>query len=326
MNKFHEKTLKFEQIRYQKFVLRSILLSNLQERGSNMRSIRYPTYGPHQWRGHRGRFQLCLPHAILQPSLRFSSKKSKFCDRREQNFDFFDENHKLFDWILKFSSTLASICSRTSCLISPVSPAKRAKKPMTKFWWKNYENGTKSCKFDAKSLVLLFKSRRFGRLRLPSLLAFVKLKFSSTLRAAVNNVDLVKSDGVDNLLAFLKLAFRALHESHLRAHSIVVSGMSERSAKERDLSGGLVNCDDIARSDFFLLDGLDHLGTWYKIIYKNLWKWKFWYIKIMDKFELQNLFFGMILVVFRQKIENLMSNRDRRWSPFRWSSRWAFRT
>jgi hypothetical protein len=43
-----------------------------------------------------------------------------------------------------------------------------------------------------------------------------------SLGARVDHIDLVQGDGVHHLLALLDLAFRAVHESGLRTHGIVV--------------------------------------------------------------------------------------------------------
>ena len=53
-----------------------------------------------------------------------------------------------------------------------------------------------------------------------------------SLGAGVDNIDFMKSYGVHNLLALLKLTLGALHKSHLRSHSIIVSGVGERSAEQ----------------------------------------------------------------------------------------------
>ena len=47
------------------------------------------------------------------------------------------------------------------------------------------------------------------------------------LRSAVDHVDFVEADGVDDLLALLKLPFWARHELGLRARGVVVPGPGE---------------------------------------------------------------------------------------------------
>mmetsp|Transcript_13014 Transcript_13014/g.50886 ORF Transcript_13014/g.50886 Transcript_13014/m.50886 type:complete len:477 (-) Transcript_13014:125-1555(-) len=80
-----------------------------------------------------------------------------------------------------------------------------------------------------------------------------------TLRPAVDHVDLVQGDDVDNLLSLLKLALGALHEFGLRAHGVVVAAPGERPAQLGDPAAHLIDRDDVAGADLLLVQGLDHL-------------------------------------------------------------------
>mmetsp|Transcript_3864 Transcript_3864/g.17004 ORF Transcript_3864/g.17004 Transcript_3864/m.17004 type:complete len:483 (-) Transcript_3864:42-1490(-) len=80
-----------------------------------------------------------------------------------------------------------------------------------------------------------------------------------TLRPAVDHVDLVQGDDVDNLLSLLKLALGALHEFGLRTHGVVVAAPGERPAQLGDPAADLIDRDDVAGADLLLVQGFDHL-------------------------------------------------------------------
>ena len=100
-------------------------------------------------------------------------------------------------------------------------------------------------------------------------------KGQETLGSGVDDVDFVKSDGVDNFLSLLEFTFGASDHLSLRALSIEFSGSAERSSEFSNSARGLflskfkfekgmshlVDSDNITSIDFFLLDGFDHFLT-----------------------------------------------------------------
>lgn len=56
------------------------------------------------------------------------------------------------------------------------------------------------------------------------------------MRPAVDDVDLMKRDSMDNFFPFLQLTFRALHKSSLLSSGIVVPGSCKRTTKPTNLS------------------------------------------------------------------------------------------
>jgi hypothetical protein len=80
-----------------------------------------------------------------------------------------------------------------------------------------------------------------------------------SLRAGVDDVDLVQGDSVHHLLPLLDFALGAVHEPGLRAHRVVVGCAGEAAARLRDLARCLVDSDHVSRNDLLLLDSVDHL-------------------------------------------------------------------
>ena len=78
------------------------------------------------------------------------------------------------------------------------------------------------------------------------------------LRSTINDVDLMERYGMHHFFALLELALGALHESNRRTHRVVIATSREASAELRDTMGRSVDGDDVARTDFFLLQRLDH--------------------------------------------------------------------
>ena len=64
---------------------------------------------------------------------------------------------------------------------------------------------------------------------------------------------------VDDLLALLELALRALNELRVRAHGVVVARAGEGAAEDGDAAGGLVDRDHITRLHLLLGQRVDHL-------------------------------------------------------------------
>ena len=64
---------------------------------------------------------------------------------------------------------------------------------------------------------------------------------------------------VDDLLALLELALRALNELRVRAHGVVVARAVERAPKDGDASGRLVNSNHVARLALLLGQAVNHL-------------------------------------------------------------------
>ena len=74
----------------------------------------------------------------------------------------------------------------------------------------------------------------------------------------VDDVDLVERHRVDDLLPLLELALGALHEPDRGPHGIIISRPREGPPELRDTMRGPVDANDVARTDFFLLERLDH--------------------------------------------------------------------
>ena len=66
---------------------------------------------------------------------------------------------------------------------------------------------------------------------------------------------------MDDLFSLLELTLWALHISGLWPTVVEVAGSSERSSQLRNLTGSLVDGDDVTAHYLFFLDGLNHLGT-----------------------------------------------------------------
>mmetsp|Transcript_6849 Transcript_6849/g.19132 ORF Transcript_6849/g.19132 Transcript_6849/m.19132 type:complete len:353 (+) Transcript_6849:536-1594(+) len=81
-----------------------------------------------------------------------------------------------------------------------------------------------------------------------------------TLLPGIDDINLVQTYGVDDLLSLLQLPLWTLHEASLGPHGIVVSAAAEGTAELADLSAGLVNGDNVAGRHLLLGEGVDHLG------------------------------------------------------------------
>ena len=86
-------------------------------------------------------------------------------------------------------------------------------------------------------------------------------KSHETLGTGVDNIDLVKSDGMDNLLSLLEFTLRALDKAGLGTNIIEITAAGKRATELGDFATSFIDCDDVASNDFLLGDGFDHLGT-----------------------------------------------------------------
>lgn len=75
-----------------------------------------------------------------------------------------------------------------------------------------------------------------------------------SLRPRVDDIDFVECHGVHDLLSLLQLTLGALHESSLWSLVIEVAGSGEGFTQLRNLSGGLVDGDDVTSHDLLLLN------------------------------------------------------------------------
>lgn len=79
------------------------------------------------------------------------------------------------------------------------------------------------------------------------------------LSSWVNDINLMKSDSMNNLFSLMQLSLRTLHISLPASNSIKIAMPCKRSAQLGHLSTRLINCDDVSRLNFLFSNTLNHL-------------------------------------------------------------------
>ena len=86
-----------------------------------------------------------------------------------------------------------------------------------------------------------------------------------TLWPWVDDINLMKSNSMNDFLSLFNLSFRTVDKSGLGSHSIVVRCSCKTSASFGYFSWCFIDGDDVSSNDFFFLNSLNHLLT--KIIH-----------------------------------------------------------
>lgn len=82
-----------------------------------------------------------------------------------------------------------------------------------------------------------------------------------SLRPRIDDINLVKSNSVNDFFPLLQFTLGALDESGLWSLVVEITWPRERFSKLWDLSRSFVDSDDVASHDLLLLDALNHLVT-----------------------------------------------------------------
>ena len=82
-----------------------------------------------------------------------------------------------------------------------------------------------------------------------------------TLRARVNNINLVERHGVYDFSAALQLTLWTLNEFGVATNGIVVTRARKAPTKLGNTATRLFNCDNIASDHLFLLQSINHFVT-----------------------------------------------------------------
>lgn len=150
------------------------------------------------------------------------------------------------------SHTLALICSRTSALISPVSPEKSARKPCVRLLMTSI-----SCRDTVWTTSFLFCSSPSGHCTnwvYRTQVQWICILKSCQIKSITRNVVTLQTQANafwETTWLMSKKHWRwncidATDRGYLSSHGIVVSGSGEGAAQLADFSSGFVNCNNIS--------------------------------------------------------------------------------